>query len=272
MNKRTVITVTAAMCAMLLLIFDGQTAMDGVRTGLDICLRTLIPSLFPFFVLSGIITATLTGHRIPWLGWVCRFCHMPNGSESFLAIGLLAGYPVGAGNLWTACQNGSLTHEDANRLAVFCNNAGPAFIFGVIGQMFPDRSWVIALWLIQVASALLSGFLLSGKSRRDTICMVTEQRSSSDSVSRAIKNMASVCGWVILFRMILCFLDKWVLWLLPISVRVFFYGTLELSNGCLLLPSILSVRLRFLIASVMLSFGGLCILMQTRSVFPAPKL
>ena len=37
---------------MLALILDGRTAIEGARQGIGLCLRTVIPSLFPFFVLS----------------------------------------------------------------------------------------------------------------------------------------------------------------------------------------------------------------------------
>ena len=46
---------------MLALILDGRTAIDGARQGIELCLRTVIPSLFPFFVLSILLTSSLLG-------------------------------------------------------------------------------------------------------------------------------------------------------------------------------------------------------------------
>ena len=80
--------------------------------------------------------------------------------------------------------------------------------------------------------------------------------------------MGGVCGWVVLFRMCLSFLDKWFLFYIPNTFRVLLTGLLELSNGCLRLNQIEDPSLRFLIATVMLSLGGFCVLMQTKAVFP----
>lgn len=265
------ILLSGAVTGMLVLILDGKTAAEGIREGIRICLQTLVPSLFPFFLLSGIITATLVGQPIPCLTAAGKLCHMPRGSESLLAVGILGGYPVGAGMVWKAHKDGKLTASEANRLAVFCNNAGPSFLFGILPGLFPSMSYVWCLWGIQILASLLTGFLTGGTDRNVTM---TEAGSFSfsDTMSRSIRNMATVCGWVILFRMILEFLDRWVFWLVKPELQVALTGLLELSNGCLRLHEITDTGMRFLLAAVMLSSGGLCILLQTQSVFPQLRL
>ena len=80
--------------------------------------------------------------------------------------------------------------------------------------------------------------------------------------------MAGVCAWVVLFRMCLSFLDQWFLNDLQPVPQILLAGLLELSNGCLRLEQAGDPELRFVMASAMLSLGGLSILMQTKAVFP----
>ena len=40
----------SAAVGLLVLIFDSSLAIQGAREGVELCLRTVIPSLFPFFV------------------------------------------------------------------------------------------------------------------------------------------------------------------------------------------------------------------------------
>jgi hypothetical protein len=82
----------------------------------------------------------------------------------------------------------------------------------------------------------------------------------------ALKAMAAVCGWVIILGVIISFLKRWVLWLLPPEILVLVCGLLELTSGCLGLRVIESIPVRFITASVMLNFGGICVMMQTASV------
>ena len=78
--------------------------------------------------------------------------------------------------------------------------------------------------------------------------------------------MANVCSWVIIFRVLITFLDKWFLWAVPVQVNVIISGILELANGCTRLYQIENVGIRFLICSALVGFGGICVTMQTASV------
>ena len=94
----------------------------------------------------------------------------------------------------------------------------------------------------------------------------------SDTMRLSIRCMAQVCGWIVLFRVLLAFLERWLFWLFPGELRVLFTGMLELSNGCISLSSVENTELRFLICAAMLSFGGLCVTMQTVSVTQGLRL
>ena len=119
-NRRIAIVCTAGM---LLLILDSKTALRGALDGIDLCISVLIPSLFPFFVLSIMLTGALSGQVIKCLQPVGAICKMPPGSESLLAIGFLGGYPVGAQSVSQLFQQGKLSTLQAMRLLGFCNNA-----------------------------------------------------------------------------------------------------------------------------------------------------
>lgn len=264
--KRKVITGVFAALGMLLLILDAKTALLGAAEGLQLCIQTIIPSLFPFFILSVLLTSSLTGVRTKLLWPVGKLCGMPQGSEILLLTGLLGGYPVGAQGITQAWKDGQLKHKDALRLLGFCSNAGPAFLFGIIAMQFggPFAPW--ALWGIHIVSALLVGVLLPNRGSS----AVTLKRQTGTSLPRALerslKITASVCGWVMLFRIVIAFLDRWFFWLFPDPVRILLCGLLELANGCCQLGQIKDIAMRFVVCSAMLSFGGLCVTMQTVSV------
>ena len=94
--KHRIRTGIFASLGMLLLILDTKTAIQGAQEGIRLCIMTVIPSLFPFFVLSSLLTGALTGVRLRFLRPIGKLCRMPAGSESLLLIGMLGGYPTGA--------------------------------------------------------------------------------------------------------------------------------------------------------------------------------
>lgn len=255
-----------AAVGILVLIFDGQTALEGARQGIDLCTRIVIPSLFPFFLLSCILTSALFGTSFPPLRLLGRLCHVPPGSESLLIPGFLGGYPVGAQTVSNAYHSGQLTKYQANRLLSFCSNAGPAFLFGMVSAYFPGIAYPFLLWLIQLISAVAVSIILPFRRESDIHHVHTPAFSLSDMMKRTLIAMATVCGWVVTFRILICFLDKWCLWMLPKEINTVISGILELTNGCTQLDQIEHIGLRFIVCSGIVSFGGLCVTLQTASV------
>lgn len=257
-----------AAIGMLLLILDSKTVLEGARSGIDLCLKTVIPSLFPFFVLSVLLNGAFSGREFPVLRPIGKLFGIPTGAESILLSGFLGGYPVGAQSVQRACQTGALSGTEGARILSFCNNAGPAFLFGMAAALFP-RAWMAwALWGIQILSAWLVSQVFPTKNRTSVHLKAEETTSLPGAVNISVRVMAGVCGWVVLFRVILTFLNRWIFWLLPATAQVVIAGVLELSNGCCSLISIDNIGLRFLLCGGMLSFGGLCVGMQTFSVAP----
>lgn len=265
-RKHNLWTGILAAAAMLVLILDTQTGLLGAREGIELCLYTVIPSLFPFFILSALIRSSLMGRSIVFLKPVCRLCGIPEGAESILLLGFFGGYPVGAQAITDTYTSGQIHKRTAQRLLGFCSNAGPAFLFGMLSPMFtsPLIPWI--LWLIHIVSAVLVGMALPGKSREYCPIRNAHPLSITQALERSVRTMASVCGWVIAFRVVLAVCDRWFLWLVPQSLRIGFTGLLELSNGCCELQKLPDEGLRFLFSACMLAFGGMCVGMQTVSV------
>ena len=267
MNRaKSILSLLLPCAAMLILILDSKIALHGAQIGLELCIQTVVPSLFPFFVISILLTDTLSGREVAILKPISRFCKMPPGSESLLLVGLLGGYPVGAKCVHDTWKQGQISTWDAKRCLGFCSNAGPAFIFGMCGALFADYWTVWILWGIHISSALLVGHLLPQNVTEKMRAHISEGISLSCAMAQAISTMLSVCGWVILFRVIIIFFERWFLWLLPLNWQITIAGMLELANGCMGLISVESEGLRFILCSAFLGLGGLCVSLQTISV------
>lgn len=264
--KKRLITALLAGLGVLLLILDSRTAIAGAQGGIELCLRSVIPSIFPFIVLTGMLSATVCGANLRFLRPLGKLLGIPKGSEGLFLTGILGGYPTGALAVHQAWQSGHLHKRDAQRMTAFCSNAGPAFLFGILGSTFPNNGMLWVLWVIHIASAILVGIVMPGKSNETCAVSATKIPTLAQSVKNAVVTMGYICGWIVLFRMILAFCDRWFLWLLPEAARVSFYGILELANGCLTVDSLPSLGARFVLCSGMLAFGGICVFMQTASV------
>ncbi len=250
---------------IFLLILDGKTALSGAQAGISLCIRSVIPSLFPFFLLTGILNNALIGVNISFLRPAAEAMGIPQGGESLLIPAFLGGYPMGARALSDAKGNGQISSEDASRLLYFCSNAGPAFIFGMLSTAFEEKWMLWCLWGIHIVSAFMVSQIVYAHPRKMTVSE-KPQASLSEVMNSAIGAMSAVCGWVICFRVITTVLGRWFLWRLPVRYQVLTTGLLELTNGCAMLELIPTMEIRFLISACLLSAGGCCVAMQTANV------
>lgn len=264
-NKRIWTGLGAAVC-LLIVIFDTKTAIGGALEGIELSLKVVIPSLLPFFILSHLIGKSFTGIHISLLKPINRLCGIPNGAESLYLLGFVGGYPVGAKSIENAYNEGCIEAIDARRMLGFCSNAGPAFIFGMAGSLFPSKGPLWALWAIHITSSVLVGCILP--KRETNLCKINANITADipTAVESSVKTMGLVCAWVIVFRILIAFLRRWFFGLLPSAAEFALVGLLELANGCVFLNEITSYGLRFVLCAVFLSFGGLCVAMQTVSV------
>ncbi|MBO5317825.1 MAG: hypothetical protein J6A74_05230 [Oscillospiraceae bacterium] len=254
----------ALFSIFLILILDVKCAISGVSGGIDLCLRTVIPAIFPFLILSPLLLAQTPDLSL--LHPVGTLLRIPKGSESIMVSSFLCGYPVGAQMVSNSWKSGQLTTSDARRMLAFCNNAGPAFIFGIGGSLFSEKWAPWVLWLIHILSALVVGVVLPGNSSHHSFQFNNKPTSFRKNLENSVVTMGYICGWVILFRTIAAFLQRWILWFFPKWAEIMIFGFLELSSGCTSAHSLNDPVARFLLLSAFFSFGGICVHMQTASV------
>lgn len=265
-SLKTILRTAGPALAMAVLILDAKTALAGAQSGVELCIRTVIPSLFPFLFLSAMITGSLMGKLIPFLRPIGKLCRIPAGAESLLAVGLLGGYPVGAQCVAQTYRDGQLSKADATRMLGFCSNAGPSFLFGMLAGAFSDTMTVWALWGIHILSALMTGMLLPGGSNTSVRSSFAPVPSPATALRQSITVMAGICGWVVVFRVLIAFCQRWFIWALPTEAGIAMTGLMELANGCCQLSLVEQEGLRFLLAALLLGCGGFCVFLQTVSV------
>lgn len=260
MKKRTTLFL---LLAMVFLILDSRCAADSAREALFLCGKTLIPSLFPLFVLGGMLVPALVQIRIPGLSRILGF------PEGYFLLGLLGGYPLGAACIARAAERGDLRAEDAERLTGLCSLCGPGFLFGVVGTLLSPGAAAV-VFALQLEAALLTAALWPGATTT-RIQAQAEAVSLSDTLNKATQSILTVCGWVTLAAVAAGFLRRWVLALLPEGIAVVLTGLMELTNGILAAGN-LGKDARFLLCGLFASFGGISVLLQIRGVSPGIRM
>ena len=248
----------------IFMILSAETVTSGAKAGIELCIYTVLPALFPFILIATVLTDITAGCSVTFLKPLRRFCGIPEGAENIFLLGILGGYPTGAQAVTKNYRDGKITQQEAEHLLRFCNNAGPAFIFGVIGNILNNFGICLLIWAIHIGSAIITGMLFA-RPVNSHMTIGKKNISFTDALDRTVKTMGKICGWVILFRIVIAFIDKYLYVVFPTDVTLILCGILELSNGCIRLNGLDTLSI-FIITSFMLSFGGVCVWMQTASI------
>ena len=284
------------------LVLFSSSNLVAAKIGLSLWANSVVPSLFPFFVATELLSKTDIPRILgKFLNRFMRPIFNVGGEGSFaLIMGIISGYPVGAKIAVNFRKNNILPKEECERLLSFTNNSGPLFIIGTIGiTMFGNSTIGLLLLVTHILACLTVGFLFrfwksSHKSSYGLHSSVSAQEKSkvsfsslgevlADSITSATSTILIIGGFVVLFSVIISVFEvSHVISLFSSMLTPAFstfnipsqfvspilIGILEITNGISLIASIKvkEISLSIIITAFILGIGGISILLQVFSI------
>ena len=217
---RDILLGAGLLWATAALVLWPEQSMGAMRDGLTLCGNVILPSLFPFFVLSSLVVELGMSR---YLGKLLEPVMAPlfrvNGNcAAALALGAVGGYPVGARTAIQIYETGQCSRAEAERMLAFCNNSGPAFILGVVGAgVFGSGAAGLLLCLAHLLASLLVGVLFrfyrpgegprAGRRRGPEFQAASFSRAFTRSVTGALTSTLNICAFILFFTVFLRILD-----------------------------------------------------------------
>lgn len=260
-NLLTLVIISAI--AVCLIIYPKDTA-DGIKNGFQLLGNSLIPSLFPFMVLSSYISQSNVSKA---LGKIFEkpfqfiFKTSGYGVVAFL-LGVLGGYPVGAKTISEFFNTEKISQNDAQRLLYWCINPSPAFVVTAVGTfMLGNTKSGFLLFASCILSSLTVGFFCRFLSNGEIVNVKTNKTDFGQnifvkSVSSGSEAMFAVCGWVLTFSVFASLCDALKL---PSSACTLIKSVSEVTTGC---KNAVTAALSLPVIAAILGFGGLAVICQ----------
>ena len=304
--KQLLLPVILTVFTACLVIFSN-TNLSAAKNGLVLWANSIVPSLFPFFVATELLSHTNFTY---YLGKILNKFIKPifnvRGEGSFAFImGIISGYPIGAKIAANFRQNGICTKEECERLLSFTNNSGPLFIIGTVGiTMFGNSTIGILLLVTHLLASITVGFIFrfwkynvnsqvirnnSYINSKDNITLSNLGGIIGTSITSSINTILLIGGFVVLFSVIISILqtsqllDVFANCLNPIFNLLhipekfstgFISGILELTNGLNIICNIpeKNLSINIIMASFLLGLGGISIFLQVWSTIAKTDL
>ena len=285
--------------AFLLLIFLSlvfifiPSLSDSVLDGIKLFFACVLPSLFPYFFITAILTELKTTSKISnGLSPIMKNVFNVNGVCGYaFFMSVIAGFPMGAKLVSDLKTKGVLTETESVRASAFCSTSSPVFLIVSIGSvMFKNTVFGVLLFLTNIMSAILVGIIFSFYKRKDkpNPTVLSQQKVNvdfafSDCVYSAVNSSLFVGAVITLFYTITEVLIALKI-LSPITCIVnIIINDLNLSNGLTLglfeitkgLKAVSNSGISLLtlpISAFIVGFGGISVIAQSVAFLKSAKI
>lgn len=260
----------------LLLIINPQDSVKYARGGLGMAGEIIVPSLFPFFICSGLLIYSGFCEILAKLMQpVMKPLFNVNGAgAAAFVLGIISGYPLGA---LTACQlyeKSYLSKSEAERMLAFCNNSGPLFILGAVGiSLYQNPKVGTLLYISHIISAVFTGFIFKFYKKNEYNAPRSRIETEAGSIGEifstvlinSVQSILTVCGAVIFFSVVSSLITD----LLPLTpwIKIFVTGLLEFVTGVKLIAySNMPLYEKLVLSAAIVGFAGVSVHVQVLGV------
>ena len=274
------------------ILFLSNDIINTIRTAIDIWLNNIFPSLFPFFVLSNfLINYGFVEFLSELLKPITKFLKLNPSSSFILVMSVISGFPSNAKYTKELYLNNLIDCEEASKILTFTHFSNPLFILGTVAISFLQNKEVGFLILIvhyftNIIIALIfrnyhiSTDIDSKVSFKKAINNMHEKRINNhktfgsimqESLANTIQTLVLILGTITFFLVITTIIDK------NININSYYQsilnGFLEMTQG-LKYVSLLDIplKLKSILAVMILSFGGLSVHFQVISIISDTKI
>lgn len=263
--RKSIFQVGAVLLCLVFMFKFPDTVTSGVTEGLKICFYIILPSLFPFMVLSTyIIKSNIFEFAYKLLSPVSRFLFRQSAcTVPVIIMSMIGGFPVGVKMVGNLLRENSITKKQAQRLCIFCMNGGPAFTITAVGvNMLGSAKAGIIMFASLCLSSLIIGiftrFLGDKNELKEHIQKPNTLVSLSSAVADALQSVLGICAWVVIFSAItsclkICIENE--------SIYTAISSFIEVTNGCVILAGKMPIP----VITAIIGFGGVCVHCQVLS-------
>ena len=256
------------LTVLLISVFFSDTIAHSVKSGLSLCANVIIPSVFPFMIISDFLYSHLDFSKLNFLNLLFEhvFKISRSGIYAFI-LGILCGFPLGVKCARDLYVSGAISRDEAERLIGFSNNTGPAFLIAGIGLgLRKNLTEGILLYIIMIASAMVTGIIFSiGKEvKQDDAFLKRPPFSLTLSIKNAGINTLNICSYLTFFACF-CGIMRGLIGESPLYVSLLPFIEIGSSSSILSKTVLLSPEESFALTSFAVGFSGSSVHLQALS-------
>jgi len=268
-----IIVIFVTLFVLYQVVVKKMLVYDSVNYSLNIWVKNLIPTLFPFFIISDILINYNFTFYIPKIfRKICKFLfNITDNMVTILLLSIISGFPSNARNTRALYDKGEISLDEANHILIFSHFSNPLFILTTVAIFFfgyKEIGWVL------LTSHYLSNFILGimfrnyfshdNKNINNMMKFDSFGNIFVGAIKKSVDTILSICGIITVFMLLSAIINNTFDFNVYNSMLV--KGLLEITIGIEELGKLgISIIHKAVIASCFLAFGGFSVHMQVLS-------
>lgn len=268
------IIVLLSFTTLILILLNKSLISKTIISSFHIWFNTLVPSMFPMFILSDILINYNFTMYIPkrFVKFVSRLFNISGPAVLIVFLSMISGFPTNAINVKNSYDKGLISKNEAEHLLLFNHFANPLFVLETVGVFYLNNNkFGIIILLCHILSNIIIGILFRGRNYYSTDNYISKNDKSqsfgtvlSNSIKKTINSLLMISGTVTLFLILSTLIIN--VFNLDNYFAVLVQGILEMTMSIASLSMLKVSDIVKVVASTMIiSFGGFSIHLQVIS-------
>ena len=274
------IIIIISLFVLIELLIKKNIIYSAIMEALNMWVNSLIPALFPFFIISDILINYNIINYIPKIikNMCKKIFNISDNMLTILILSMLSGFPSNARNTRNLYDNGLITLEEANHILIFSHFSNPVFILTTVAVFFFHNKKIgITLLVIHYLSNFILGIcfrnkiIICNKKKKDINNINNFGNIFINSIKKSIDTIITICGIVTVFLM----LSQIIINTLNLNSynAIIIKGLFEITIGIQALCNLdISEEFKMVITSMFLAFGGISVHVQVFSQIAGTKI
>lgn len=273
-------------------IFNARDVMNSVSLSITMWRNNVFPSLFPFFLISEFL---INYGFVEFVGEILKplmnKLFKAKGISAFIFImSIISGFPSNAKYTKELYEQGIIDEKEASKILMFSHFSNPLFILGAISIMFLNNKLAgLIILFSHYMGNIVVGIIYrnynstnenSNLSIKGAILAMHKRRIESkiklgklitNSLTKTTNTLLLILGVITMYSIIISIINS-TIYIEPIT-RGIISGLLEMTQGLRYLSILnISLKLKIILFTSLLSFGGLSVHTQIIGILSETKI
>ncbi len=284
----TVVSLIVLFSFFIAVFIYSKEVAESITFSISIWKDNLLPSLFPFFLMSELLMEYGFIEFISFIfgKYMVYFFYLPKETSYAFFVSLFSGFPSGSKYVKDLLTRGLITEEEANYLIMFTHYSNPLFIVSTIGILLLNNlKYGYIILISHIISNIMVAFIFRKKKfisyRKEKFIHLIDEISNRkkkkfitvlvDAIWKSFKVLVNMLGIIMFFLIITTLIDSIIS--LNGFPRAIISGFLEMTQGVKFVSQMdISINIKAAIIGSIISFSGLSVHFQVKSIIDGSKI